>query len=256
MYVVAVTKNGVRRWVPVARSSNNLKKVVAKQKRVNVARRVYIVDNGSVPFVVEFDQEEPSDDSPGIARVWHLRTDVSDDHPDWYRNIHDDPIGIQQRLYKPWRDFQYSGAWIGYDPEERQEKTSFWRGLLKNGPAWWYGGNTVLLRLTGNHHLVIQENIYKFDVPADDKIIQYVSIMGNSAVPYPFAVGKKNTYLTLEKAVVSNHKLDSLRPKLSKKWITTMTTDNDPYGVYYDFLKKKETQYHMVGIKVLHHGEG
>lgn len=53
-------------------------------------------------------------------------------------------------------------------------------------------GNTVLLHLGAN--MYIGETIYEFNTGAD-RIVDYYSPIGNSDVPYPFAVGEHNIYL-------------------------------------------------------------
>jgi hypothetical protein len=152
MYVVAVTKAGVQRWVVTTTKNKTTTKATtktkaptttkseatatSKAKSLPVARRVYVVCNGWEPYVVEFDRDaEPH--RPGVARVWRQRDeylDLTDDFPDDFDlRTAKDPIAMQHRLYVPWRSFRYQGAWIGYDPAE----------LTKTHRKWWHGGNTV-----------------------------------------------------------------------------------------------------------------
>lgn len=112
-------------------------------------------------------------------------------------------------VYKLWRSFEYEHAFIGLDPAE---------GSVSR--EWWHGGNSVLLLLrekdAGNAvYVYIGSEIFSFT--PTDKIETYVSVMGNSAVPYPWARGEVNTYLMLENTFVPN----------------TSITTSDPYDSFY-----------------------
>ena len=56
-----------------------------------------------------------------------------------------------------------------------------------------YDGNTLLLEFEDNQYVYISGfEIFKFKT--DDKIIDYISLIGNNMIPYTFAVGEKYTY--------------------------------------------------------------
>jgi hypothetical protein len=71
-----------------------------------------------------------------------------------------------------------------------------------------YPGNSILLHLKDDLYIFIGHKIYTFQVREDDMIIEYYSPVGNSDVPYPYAVGKNNTYFMLDERSVSNDELD------------------------------------------------
>lgn len=134
------------------------------------------VDNGGRPFRVHL----TSVSGPGTAEV-----DVRDEEDD---------------LYRYWRSFEYERAMIGKDPDEKNLKK-----------AWWHGGNALLLRLRGPGepvYVFVGWEIYAFSPP--DEILQFVSRMGNSAVPYPVAVGRVNTYLMTENTYIPNKTMSGL----------------------------------------------
>ena len=56
-----------------------------------------------------------------------------------------------------------------------------------------FDGNTILLQKDRNTYVFIYASIEDFKV-FNDKIIKYVSPVGNNDVPYPYAIGKKNIY--------------------------------------------------------------
>ena len=60
-------------------------------------------------------------------------------------------------------------------------------------------GNSILLGLGGNKYRFIGQDIYDFTTLEGDKIVKYYSDVGNSDVPYPYAVGEKYIYFGIEK---------------------------------------------------------
>jgi hypothetical protein len=78
--------------------------------------------------------------------------------------------------------------------------------------------------------MYIGDAVKTFEPIKDDLILDYQSPIGNSDVPYPYAVGEKYTYLMIENVYIDN-------AALNKK--------EDPYKQYYGFgdeAKKKEIQ--------------
>jgi hypothetical protein len=64
-------------------------------------------------------------------------------------------------------------------------------------------GNTLLFKIDKDTYMYIGEKINLFTL-LDDEIVDYKSPVGNSDVPYPYAVGKKNTYLMIEDVYIKN----------------------------------------------------
>lgn len=98
----------------------------------------------------------------------------------------------------------FDGIWIGHDPTSAQH------------------GNSILVRERMHRYVYIGSEVYRFETI--DEIVDYVSPVGNSDVPYPVAYGKKNVYFMLEKRVVPRDKLE-----------TPITVDgaDDIYGEFY-----------------------
>ncbi len=65
-----------------------------------------------------------------------------------------------------------------------------------------YDGNSVLLDLGKGKYVFIGQDIYEFNTPDDDKIIEFYSMIGNNDVPYPVCVGKKYAYFMLDAVYV------------------------------------------------------
>ena len=179
--------------------------------------RVYIIDNGGTPFVVELMAD-------GVARVLRQRQGLSYDA---MHKIDVRDVSRQDEWLEPWRDFRYTRAFVGLDPSEERRCGSWFGRMLFGRPAWWHGGNTLLLELAPLRYLcVCNTGVFEFSTPPGDEIVRYVSVMGNNAVPYPYAVGKKNTYLMIEDVFIPND-LAAQR--------------GDPYQVFYETDLKSPT---------------
>jgi hypothetical protein len=66
-------------------------------------------------------------------------------------------------------------------------------------------GNSLLVQLGDigdNEYLYIGSEIYSFKSRDDDPIVAYASPVGNSGVPYPYAIGKKYVYYMLNKSTL------------------------------------------------------
>jgi hypothetical protein len=62
-------------------------------------------------------------------------------------------------------------------------------------------GNSILLRV-GEKYVYIGSEIYEFSPKPEDTIQKYYSDIGNSDVPYPYAVGNTHVYIMLDKVAV------------------------------------------------------
>ena len=71
-----------------------------------------------------------------------------------------------------------------------------------------YDGNTLLLEFEDNEYVYISGlEIFKFKT--DDKIIDYISLIGNNMIPYTFAVGEKYTYFLYDRyKFIENDKIE------------------------------------------------
>ena len=79
-----------------------------------------------------------------------------------------------------------------------------------------FPGNSILVHVSKDTYIYIGETIYKFST--SDKIKEYISVIGNSDVPYPFAIGQTNTYIMNDKVYIPN----------------TKRNDKNPYQQYYE----------------------
>jgi hypothetical protein len=97
------------------------------------------------------------------------------------------------------------GAQTRYDVpvHEVPRDLGHWWGFDTSGA--FLHGNTVLVKLTDTRYLYVAGEIYEFET--EGPILDYVSPVGNSNVPYPVAFTEKSVYFLVEKAVVERKDL-------------------------------------------------
>jgi hypothetical protein len=101
------------------------------------------------------------------------------------------------------------------------------------GPV--YKGNSILVETNKPmHYVYIGHDIYSFTTK--EKIIKYVSNIGNNMVPYPYAKTKTDTYLMLEKKIIPNKEL---------------IDPTSPYTYYYANKNQYKNQYKDFKIKLI-----
>jgi hypothetical protein len=111
-----------------------------------------------------------------------------------------------------------------HEPEKELLKTPYEKIFVGSQ------GSSILLKQSKNKYMYIGDAVKTFEPIKDDVLLDYQSPIGNSDVPYPYAVGEKYTYLMIENVYIDN-------AALNKK--------EDPYKQYYGFgdeAKKKEIQ--------------
>lgn len=147
-----------------------------------------IHDNGARPYKVTISKKAVN------IYKHHEDEDLSDydeDDPNQYN--------VLVKKYK-----NYLHVFVGEDPENKE-----------------YIGNNILIHVENNKntnkYILIDGNIFSFKI--DDKIIDFISPVGNSDVPYSYGIGKKNTYLMAFQQYYSNKYFND---------------KEDPYGLYYE----------------------
>lgn len=166
-------------------------------------QRVYsILDNGGTPFKVE--------DLGGSVVIT--------------KNA--DETGADTDNFVPLLRQRYRHIFPGKYPSNISRRSNLWNSSDI--------GNSVLLHLGANRYMYIGESIYKFNTNGDC-ILDYYSPIGNSAVPYPFAVGENYTYIMLDKVRYPNSVID---------------TNKDPYPQHYGFRDTITSEAHRALLAV------
>lgn len=154
----------------------------------------YTHDNGGRPFKVEINEDKPV-------------VDVYDNY--------EESKTYNKKLYST----KYTNIWVGKSP--KIEMTLFSDGYGKK-----FDGNSILVETCNLEYVFIGEKIFSFTSIAPIKT--YVSPVGNSDVPYPYAIDSEGyLYLLIENVIVHpNQKTENLFKK-----------SEEPYTVYYKLQK-------------------
>ena len=102
-------------------------------------------------------------------------------------------------------------------------------------------GNTVLLQFGDHKFISIQEHIFEFKLPSNDKPVKYYSLVGRNDVPYPVLEGEKNIYFLLLEDVAYINK--SKFPKDLKNF-------EDAYSYYYGHVGKEPLDKYAKKLKI------
>jgi hypothetical protein len=172
-YVSRKDKRGIYRWVPI---SSNKK----EEKGKGEGKKYNIRYNGDIPFVVFIQKEKQTSQKAHLYKQkWEKEQETF---------IQDKKLMES----KPLRLF------VG-DNDMRQ------KNYLKKGPG---KGNTILLETKKGKYVYIGGIVYDFTTPDGDTIQKYESPIGNSDVPYPYAVGEKYVYFMLDRKYIEKEKVD------------------------------------------------
>ena len=157
-----------------------------------------IHDNGGRPFAVYISSKH---DAVSIYKL-----------PEEFKVIHYDEIR-KKDSYKYYSElikkYKCKDVFIGKSPKNEMTKSS--KGYGKG-----FDGNTILVKLSDKRYIYIGDGIFEFT--SLHKIVDYQSPVGNSDVPYPYAIDEKDNYYLM---------LDSVIIHFKKK-------EDDPYEKYYN----------------------
>jgi hypothetical protein len=188
-YISAVDRTGVYKWIPKDKGVR-----ITKKKGV---KTYTMLDNGSSPFV--------ADASPSRIEI--------------YRQTFKEDGGVKSYTRdKKVVDTPYTKLFVG-DNDLRLGRDT---GIASKGT---YPGNSILIQTGKGKYIFAGHEIFSLETVGGEDIKAYYSPVGNSAVPYPYAVGENYTYFMLDKDTLPNELLD-----LKK----------DAYPQYYGFTVKDE----------------
>jgi len=165
-----------------------------------------IHDNGGRPFAVYI---SPNKKSVSIYR-----------YPKNFLPSDDD---VFQKSYIEYyseliKKYKCKDVFVGESP--KNDMTKFSGGYGKK-----FKGNSILIKLSDKKYVFVGEVIYEFN--SLNKIVEYTSPVGNSDVPYPYAIDEENNYyLMLEHTLFKSDKKDWDISPYDIVWnVELMTTD-------------------------------
>ncbi|VBB18193.1 mg989 protein [Yasminevirus sp. GU-2018] len=166
------------------------KSFISREKLSSRPREYLIHDNGGRPFKVVA--------THSAINIYSFEEDKNRDwskEPDY--NVH---------LLKITK---FLGYWVGHD-------TSEWTN---------FHGNSILVQETKTSYISIGWMVHRFET--DEEILDYVSPVGNSDVPYPVAYTKNYVYFMLENEYVRKDQLTTE---------ATPVNADDIYGEFYGHI--------------------
>jgi hypothetical protein len=174
-----------------------------KKGSIKGMKTYFTHDNGGRPFMVQIIDD--------VISVYKQDLDSNSDEEDY------EDTSTYNKKIKTIKS--YEKVFIGKD---NSNTGKYYNG---KGDDKRFLGNSILVKLTKHKYIYIGNIIYKFKTK--DEIIKYESFVGNSDVPYPYAIGTEYTYLMIEDASIPNN-------------ILTNFANEDPYEIYYNFIKNKK----------------
>ncbi|MFB6199012.1 MAG: hypothetical protein ABEI52_12220, partial [Halobacteriaceae archaeon] len=179
-------------------------------------RTVTTVDNGGRPIRVELrcDKQGTLFGSDGAGTAVVYTTVLDADESDSEESESEESENGKPDKYEMWTKFDFKEAFVAVDvPNElppisvpRSSADAETSGVCLRDKAaerrrsdlWYAGGHAVLLSLKSdaqkNEYVYICEGAWKFTAAKGDEILRFHSVMGNDAVPYPFAIGRTHAY--------------------------------------------------------------
>jgi hypothetical protein len=94
---------------------------------------------------------------------------------------------------------KFIGFWIGIDTGN---ENCYFRLVADE-----FKGNSILIQETKFSYVSVGQSVYRF--ATDEKILDYMSPVGGSDVPYPIAYSEKNVYFILENKYVPIERLNT-----------------------------------------------
>ena len=184
-WIISKTSKNVKRWIKYDKKDSKTmdsSKILLTQnneyykeiKKKYIGYKTYFIhDNGGRPYLVYIKNKN--------VIIYNIPEDkINDSLYDEKKNNNNKWMYINLvEKYKAKEIF------IGKSPLIRMTDFS-------GGHGKYFDGNTILLFLSNNNYVYISNSIEKIKI--DDKIEKYYSFVGNSDVPYPMAIGKKNIY--------------------------------------------------------------
>lgn len=156
----------------LSKLGKNTKSFIYKEKLGSKYKKYEIHDNGGRPFAVLVNKNE-----------LNVYTYEDDDDWDWQKG--DPPKNILLLTIK-----KFIGYWPGVD-------TSVYTS---------YNGNSVLVQETKTQYVSIGSVIQRFET--SEEILDYVSPIGNSDVPYPIAYSENYVYFMLDSQYIDKTYID------------------------------------------------
>jgi hypothetical protein len=160
-----------------------------KHTPVNHTGQIYRVhDNGGRPFLVVFP-------TSATVQIYKIPKKVRDNW-DW-----DKESPKNEDYSELVKSYTIVKLFIGKSP-----KTGMFSKINKGYDSY-FDGNSILLQLSSDRYVFIGWDIYEFTFP--EQIVEYVSPVGNSDVPYPVAISTNYAIFMNDKVYLPKNEFPS-----------------------------------------------
>ncbi len=206
IYISKPDKRGIYKWIL---TTHNDEAYAAPKNNT-----YYTHDNGGRPFKVVI--------TKGGKHIDIYKCNYPDLHaPDKYETA---------RYYEYALGFDVLRVMLGDDPDNS----------FKNKPEWvrkWIG-NSILAEISSGKYLYIGDTVFTFNTSGKSPITKYISPVGNSDVPYPYALDSEFAYLMIENVKIPLFALDMQQKPFY------------PYTQYYEYRDYETIDIKLHGAKV------
>ena len=238
LWIIKETMNGIKRWFPYKNSSKH----IASDKSFETVKKTKKQKTIKWNMLIKKRQKElsglkttksytPKNKLSSTVREYYIhdnggkpfKVSVNKKEIDVYIYKSDDPEIYKKRIIQI---KNFIGFWYGFDASPRPQH-----------------GNSILVQINANKYVYIGSEIYEFKTK--DKILDYISPIGNSDVPYPVAYGTENVYFLLDRQFIKNDELETP---------ITVANSSEIYGEYYGHIGTKKgthNKHNILNIKFL-----
>jgi hypothetical protein len=195
LYISTPDKKGIYKWILVNTNKTHINHT--RKVKTGNYKSYKILDNGSEPF---------------IANVYPTNVEVYKQKYTLINNNIEKYIVDKKIINIP-----YTDIFIG---DNTLKDPSY-------APKGMWPGNSLLIKIKNDNYIHVGREIYSFETIDKENIKEYYSPVGNSVVPYPYAIGENYTYLMLDRVAIPNKLFDFKK---------------DIYGQFYGWITKDDSQ--------------
>jgi hypothetical protein len=159
-------------------------------------KNYYTLENGGRPFRVEVN---PSENMVNVFINYKF---------DKYKKLFNTKVFSSK----------YQEIWIGKSPKNKNSP------LSNREYARRFDGNSILIKKSNNTYVFIGDNIFSFKAKA--AITEFVSMVGNNAVSYPYAIDQEGTVYLIDENIMITPNLATSKTMSKKIYV------DDPYFFY------------------------
>jgi hypothetical protein len=243
-WIIATVSNGSKRWVKLSTNSKNKSTTSKNKYKTKSIRASNIKNNKSKKIKSTLPKNTKSyfthfnGGRPYLVYIYEANNKKKVSiykFDDKKYEADNNSYGNKEKYVSFVKKYSPTAVMIGKSPKNKM--TTFSAGF---GPK--FDGNSILLYLgkTGNKYkyVFIMDKVEEFTT--DSEIIKFVSPVGNSDVPYPYAFDKNNKVYLLSQNIIITNENNFITPQ-----------NEEPYTEYYNKENKAKLQTKRLIAKII-----